>query len=76
MSVASLNIRYFFYKNSMFHHFCFCKEVKKLANLYLINWFSKNYVPNPYTRGFELLKNPILVEDTLYEYIKKYGNSK
>ena len=46
------------------------------ANLYLINWFSKYYVPNPYTRGFELLKNPILVEDTLYEYIKKYGNSK
>ena len=33
-------------------------------------------MPNPYTRGFELLKNPILVEDTLYEYIKKYGNSK
>ena len=46
------------------------------AKIYLINWFSKYYVPNPYTRGFELLKNPILVEDTLYEYIKKYGNSK
>ena len=42
----------------------------------MINWFSKYYVPNPYTRGFEQLKNPILVEETLYEYIKNYGNSK
>ena len=46
------------------------------AKIYLINWFSKYYVPNPYTRGFEQLKNPILVEETLYEYIKNYGNSK
>lgn len=46
------------------------------AESYLIFWFSKYYVPNPYTRGFSALSNPILVEDTLYEYTKKYGNSK
>ena len=41
------------------------------ATSYLENWFSKYYVPNPYTKGFQLLQKPILVEYSIYEYLKK-----
>lgn len=42
---------------------------------YLKYWFSKYYVPNPYTRGFANLEKPILVEYSIYEYLKKNNDN-
>ena len=38
---------------------------------YLKKWFSRYYVPNPYTRGFDLLEKPVVVEYSIYEYLKE-----
>lgn len=44
------------------------------ATEYLKKWFSKYYVPNPYTRGFDLLEKPVVVEYSIYEYLKEEKN--
>ena len=41
---------------------------------YLKKWFSRYYVPNPYTRGFDLLEKPVVVEYSIYEYLKEEKN--
>ena len=67
----------YYIDESNVYHPRFRKDISEEEALdYLIFWFSKYYVPNPYTRGFTQIKNPILVEETLYNYIKKNGNSK
>ena len=59
------------------YHPRFFKDItEEEAFAYLKLWFSKYYVPNPYTRGFSQLLKPILVDETIYDYIKKNGNSK
>ena len=67
----------YYIDNSNIYHPRFTEDInEEQARLYLINWFSKYYVPNPYTRGFNKLEKPIIVEDSLYEYIKENGSSK
>ena len=42
------------------------------AITYLKAWFPRYYVPNPYTkRGFLHLEKPVLVEYSIYEYLKE-----
>lgn len=44
------------------------------ARTYLVFWFSKYYVPNPYTKqGFKELNKPILIEQSFVDYIKSHN---
>lgn len=51
-----------------FSHDISIEEAKK----YLIHWFSKYYVPNPYTKdGFNEVEKPVLIEQSFVEYLNK-----
>lgn len=67
---------YYIDKQNVYHPRFLENITENQTEKYLILWFSKYYVPNPYTRGFSQLKNPILIEETLYGYVKHNGTSK
>lgn len=53
------------------YHPRFRKDISESeATEYLKKWFSRYYVPNPYTRGFSQLKNPVLVEQSMYDFLR------
>lgn len=67
----------YFIDDKQIFHPRFQRDItEKEALNYLMLWFSRYYVPNPYTRGFIALQKPILVEDSLYEYTKVNGSTK
>ena len=66
---------YYIDENDVYHP-RFTKDIsEEEAERYLKNWFPKYYVPNPYTRGFTNLEKPILVEYSIYEYLKNNGDN-
>ncbi len=65
---------YYIDDNDVYHP-RFTRDIsEKEATEYLKIWFSKYYVPNPYTRGFSNLTKPVLVEKSIYEYLKEGSN--
>lgn len=54
-----------------FFHPRFHKDISEIeAEEYLIRWFSRYYIPNPYTKGFQNLDKPIVVDYTIYECLR------
>ena len=43
------------------------------ANTYLLHWFPRYYIPNPYVRkdGFNTIKCPTFVLKSIYDYVKE-----
>lgn len=53
------------------YHPRFTRDITEEEALkYLKFWFSRYYIPNPYTRGFDNLEKPILVEYSIFNYLK------